>query len=62
MTESQSRSGLDLPEGSANADKVEETGLVDTNADDARNPQDSDQDQGSTDQPEQPDQPNQQPA
>ena len=32
------RSGLDMPEGSANADQVEETGLVDTNADDHREP------------------------
>lgn len=31
------RSGLDMPEGSANADQVEETTLVDTNADDHRN-------------------------
>ena len=43
MTESSdlSRSGLDMPEGSANADQVEETGLVDTNADSHRNPADS---------------------
>lgn len=44
MTESDSgftRSGLDMPEGSANADKVEETGIVDTNADDHREPVDS---------------------
>jgi hypothetical protein len=39
MTKSDlSRSGLDMPEGSANADQVEETGLVDTNADSHRNP------------------------
>lgn len=39
MTETPvSRSGLDIPEGSANADTVPETKLIDTGAEDARNP------------------------
>jgi hypothetical protein len=71
MTESSdlSRSGLDMPEGSANADKVDETGLVDTNADGARNPVDSGDgggdggDGGQTPPPETPDEsPEHQPA